>query len=93
MVRVLQVMGGMNRRGAETFIMNIYRKIDRTKVQFDFLVYTDDKQDYEDEIVRLGGRVIHITSTMVILISMTKMIKTFRMKSEEKYSEDSFNSL
>lgn len=53
-------MGGMNRRGAETFIMNIYRKIDRTKVQFDFLVYTDDKQDYEDEIVSLGGRVIHM---------------------------------
>ena len=61
MVRVLQVMGGMNRRGAETFIMNIYRKIDRTKVQFDFLVYTDEKQDYEDEIVRLGGRVIHMS--------------------------------
>ena len=60
MIRVLQVMGGMNRRGAETFIMNIYRKIDRTKVQFDFLVYTDDKQDYEDEIVSLGGRVIHM---------------------------------
>ena len=52
-------MGCMNRRGAETFIMNIYRKIDRTQVQFDFLVYEDQKQDYEDEIISLGGRVIH----------------------------------
>lgn len=59
MIRVLQVMGCMNRRGAETFIMNVYRKIDKTKVQFDFLVYEDQKQDYEDEILSLGGRVIH----------------------------------
>lgn len=54
-------MGGMNRRGAETFIMNVYRKIDRSKVQFDFLVYSMDKQDYEDEINSLGGRVIHMS--------------------------------
>lgn len=54
-------MGGMNRRGAETFIMNVYRKIDKNLVQFDFLVYEDAKQDYEDEIVALGGRVIHIS--------------------------------
>lgn len=60
MIRILQVMGGMNRRGAESFIMNIYRKIDRTHVQFDFLVYTNEKQDFEDEITTLGGRVIHM---------------------------------
>lgn len=60
MQRILQVMGGMNRRGAETFIMNVYRKIDRAKFQFDFLVYDDLPQDYEDEIVALGGRVLHM---------------------------------
>ena len=60
MIRVLQVIGGMNRRGAETFLMNVYRKIDRSKVQFDFIVYNNDKQDYEDEINSLGGRVIHM---------------------------------
>lgn len=60
MIRVLQVMGGMNRRGAESFIMNVYRKIDRARVQFDFLVYTDEKQDFEEEIESLGGRVIHM---------------------------------
>jgi len=54
-------MGCMNRRGAETFIMNVYRKIDRTQVQFDFLVYEEQKQDFEDEILSLGGRVIHKT--------------------------------
>lgn len=60
MIRVLQVMGGMNRRGAESFIMNVYRKIDRSKIQFDFLVYSNKHQDFEDEIVALGGRVLHM---------------------------------
>lgn len=61
MDRVLQVIGGMNRAGAETMIMNTYRAIDRKKIQFDFLVYSDKKQDYEDEILSLGGRVIRVS--------------------------------
>jgi glycosyltransferase EpsF len=60
MDRILQVVGGMNRAGAETMLMNAYRAIDRTKLQFDFLVYSEKKQDYEDEIYSLGGRVIRI---------------------------------
>lgn len=55
MERVLQVIGGMNRAGAETMLMNIYRTIDHSKVQFDFVVYKSEQQDYEDEIEALGG--------------------------------------
>ena len=39
-IRVLQVFAQMNRGGAETMIMNFYRNIDRSKVQFDFIVHT-----------------------------------------------------
>ena len=60
MKKVLQVTAGMNRAGAETMIMNIYRHIDRSKLQFDFVVYSNEKQDYEEEIAQLGGSVIHI---------------------------------
>lgn len=60
MKRVLHIMGGMNRAGAETMIMNVYRTIDRSQIQFDFLVYKKERQDYEDEIEKLGGRVFHI---------------------------------
>ncbi len=35
-MRVLHIFSGMNRGGAETMMMNLYRKMDRTKVQFDF---------------------------------------------------------
>ncbi|MCI4140381.1 glycosyltransferase family 1 protein, partial [Bacillus vallismortis] len=37
--RVLHVLSGMNRGGAETMVLNLYRKMDRSKVQFDFLTY------------------------------------------------------
>ncbi len=41
------------------FLMNNYRKIDRTKVQFDFFVEYPNKQFYDDEIVSLGGKVYY----------------------------------
>lgn len=56
-VRVLQVIGIMNRGGAETMVMNLYRNIDRTKVQFDFVEHFSDKADFDDEIEVLGGRI------------------------------------
>ena len=55
--RVLQVVTIMNRGGIETMIMNHYRAIDRTKIQFDFLVHRQDRGDYDDEIDQLGGRI------------------------------------
>lgn len=59
-IRVLQVIGQMNRGGAESMIMNIYRKIDRTKIQFDFVVHTDEKCDFDDEILSLGGMIYRV---------------------------------
>lgn len=56
-IRVLQVVGRMRRGGMETLIMNIYRNIDRTKVQFDFLVHYSDAGEYDDEIRSLGGNI------------------------------------
>lgn len=43
MLRVLQVIGAMGSGGAETLLMNVYRNIDRNRVQFDFVVLTDRK--------------------------------------------------
>ncbi len=57
MIRVLQVVTRMTSGGTETLLMNIYRQIDRSQVQFDFLVQTEEKQFYDDEILSLGGRI------------------------------------
>ncbi|MDD7792771.1 glycosyltransferase family 1 protein [Clostridium sp. 'White wine YQ'] len=59
-IRILHVLGGLNRGGAETMVMNLYRNIDRSKVQFDFIVHTENKCDYDDEIKSLGGKIYSI---------------------------------
>lgn len=56
-VRVLMLFTILNRGGAETMVMNYYRHIDRTKVQFDFIVHREERGAYEDEINQLGGRI------------------------------------
>ncbi|MEC5424023.1 glycosyltransferase family 1 protein [Virgibacillus sp. C22-A2] len=55
-LRILHVVVNMNRGGAETLIMNLYRNIDKTKIQFDFL--TCKEGAFDEEISRLGG-IIH----------------------------------
>ena len=50
----------MNRGGAESMIMNYYRNIDRTKVQFDFLVHRKERAAFDDEIESLGGNIYRI---------------------------------
>ena len=59
-IKILQYTGAMNRGGAETLLMNIYRNIDRNKFEFHFITHSKDKSDYDDEIIRLGGKVIYI---------------------------------
>jgi len=59
-IRILHVFGKINRGGAESRTMEIYRNIDREKVQFDFLVSTDETGHYEAEILALGGRVFSV---------------------------------
>nr|WP_306812658.1 glycosyltransferase family 1 protein [Paenibacillus soyae] len=48
----------MNRGGAETLLMNLYRHIDRENIQFDFL--TCKEGVFDDEIRELGGRIHRI---------------------------------
>ena len=64
--RILLVFGKMNRGGAETLAMNIFRNIDRQKIMFDFMVHTQNHCDYDDEIKALGGRIYRIEQYNVL---------------------------
>lgn len=60
-IRVLQwgMTDGLG--GLETFMMNVYRHIDRSKVQFDFLLSHDAAPlVFEHEIKQLGGRIFRV---------------------------------
>lgn len=61
MIRILHVVSVMDVGGMESYIMNMYRRIDRTQVQFDFLVHHMRRGAFEDEIEALGGHVYHLS--------------------------------
>lgn len=60
MKRILHVIGRMDRGGTESMLMTYYRHINRQKYQFDFVVHTMDKCDFEDEIKMLGGNILRV---------------------------------
>lgn len=62
MKRLLCIVGGMNAGGAETFLMKIYRSLDRSKYQIDFAVNIKENGFYDDEIRRMGGGIYYFPS-------------------------------
>ncbi|GFZ81624.1 putative glycosyltransferase EpsF [Paenibacillus marchantiophytorum] len=59
-VRILHQINHMNQDTAQSFIMKVYRHIDRSKIQFDFIVHTHNPSDYDEEIRALGGRIFNL---------------------------------
>jgi glycosyltransferase EpsF len=66
MKRILHVIGCMDRAGTETFIMNCYRQIDRTAIQFDFVVISGEQGAYDAEIESMGGRIYRVARPKLI---------------------------
>lgn len=59
MIRILHSVSNMDRAGIETMLMNYYRYMDKSKVQFDFLCNKKKPGAYDDEIKSMGGRIYH----------------------------------
>lgn len=60
-IRVLHILQRMEAAGVQTLLMSIYRKIDRNKVQFDFLVHYKTPQFFDDEVKKLGGKLYRLS--------------------------------
>ncbi|MEW6140993.1 MAG: glycosyltransferase family 1 protein [Thermodesulfobacteriota bacterium] len=58
MIRVLHVLGGTERGGIETWVLNVLRKLDRTRFSMDILVHEPERGAYEDEMRDLGARIL-----------------------------------
>ena len=76
-IRILQEVAGLGNGGVETFLMNVYRNIDKDKIQFDFILSHDWKSNiYEDEIKSLGGNIYYLEEGYKQFISFYKFIKS-----------------
>jgi glycosyltransferase EpsF len=79
-IRVIHCLGRLDTGGAETLFMNVVRKIDRTKMRFDVLLFDEKKGFYDDEARKLGVGFYYTKSmTKVGIFSYIKgMISFFK---------------
>ena len=67
----------MNRGGLETMLMNYYRNMDRSRVQFDFLTHRPYEGDYGEEIRQMGGKLYHLPTLNPFSVSYHKALGCF----------------
>ncbi|MDY0278518.1 MAG: hypothetical protein RBQ97_10595, partial [Acholeplasma sp.] len=59
-IRILQMIGNLNYGGSQSMIINLYKTIDRTKIQFDFIVDHSDQVDFVPLVKSLGAKVYYM---------------------------------
>lgn len=79
-IRVAQIVGKMNGGGVEAVVMNYYRHIDRSKVQFDFLIDSDSSLVPREEIESLGGRVFEIPPYQHVVEYQRELQRLFKQE-------------
>lgn len=95
-IKVLNITYGLNVGGIEALSMNIFRNIDRTKFDMDFLVIKDkkEKQFYDEEVLQLGGNVLAVgkghTNKIKKYVTFEKEI--FQLIKKNKYDVVHINS-
>lgn len=82
-IRVLHILDGLKSGGAETFIMNVYRNINRDEVQFDFLIRNRNGNVHIEEVKRLGGKVFFLPSFPKHFLKNRRELKDFFKKHDE----------
>lgn len=83
-IRILHVLGTTQLGGAESRIMDLYRHVDRERVQFDFLVHTGGEGFFDKEIRELGGRIFRVPRFRFYnYFSYKKAVKDFFEKNHE----------
>ena len=60
MKKLLCIVSSMDRGGAETFLMKIYRQLDKSKYQMDFCVSKRESGFYDEEIKEMGGKIFYV---------------------------------
>lgn len=96
--RILHILEGLHCGGTEAVVMNWYRHIDKTKIQFDFAVYNLENAFYKKEIEQLGGRIFSIApnrycchkTPFEILKNLRKILRKNEYYSVQSHEEQPF---
>lgn len=98
MKRILQITGSLEKHGTQTFIMNVFRRVNKDKLMFDFLVEHPTLNGFEEEAKSHGADIFILPfSRLSFLKNYRKLNKFFKEKASEydavHYHSNSFCSL
>lgn len=85
MKRLLCILSSMNSGGAETFLMKVYRKLDRSKYQLDFCLNTEEECFYNKEIRDLGGKIFYVPQKSVGVAEFKRRLSDLVRNEDYKY--------
>lgn len=95
--RLLCIVNSIDAGGAETFLMKIYRILDKTEYQMDFYCMSIGEGFYEKEILALGGKVYHsmpkIKNFLKSFVSLKNVVKYNNYTAVMRISQHSLATL
>ena len=77
-IRVAVIMGKYTPGGIKSVIMNYYREIDKSKIQFDFFVYDNSPDKDYSEIESMGGKIVFMSSLKNPVKNVIDCYKAFK---------------
>lgn len=80
-VRIAQVIGKMWAGGVETVVFNYYRRIDKSKIQFDFFYDADSTVEPPQDLIDMGARFYKLPPYQRMLQYLPALRKLFRENS------------
>lgn len=83
MKRILCLVSGMDAGGAETFLMKLYRHMDRNLYQMDFAVNVQEPAFYDEEILSMGGKIFYVPPKTKDMVGFVKGL--YHLVKEEQY--------
>lgn len=92
-IRVCEFVGNMNGGGVEAVVMNYYRHVDRSKVQFDFVVTDSSTIVPRSEMESLGARVYVVPAYTNLIAFQKASYELFNTHPEWKIVHAHMNAL
>lgn len=78
--RIAHVIGKICRGGVEQVVINYYRQIDKSKIQFDFIVDENSPNELPDDIVQHGAKIVKVppyTKPILYVLSLANALKKY----------------
>lgn len=85
MKRLLCIIWKMSAGGAQSMLMKLYREMDRSKVQFDFLIQSGEVGFHDNEINNLGGKIYYSKCFPVHKHPISSFLDVYKVVKKEKY--------